>query len=419
MKFKLIKHKKEIKIPPNNKLIDKYCLADLKNNVNLFLYNELNNEELENLKYLSDDTELNLYSDSVFSFKKVIEKLKELGKNNKIILRIFDKNNFNKYLFKEDAPDYENAIVKYNSDEYTLNKYIYFEALLYKIIEPALGLTPFEKYIYAYNIVKQFKEYKENDNPKLERHLYDILFNKYAVCVGFCTFFSDLLTKFNISNIGFSIEGKDEQTDSKWGHKRLYVNIKDEKYGINGFYVSDPTWDNDLEKDYYNHLALTNTEAKLELKFNYVFTSAAQKIFDISNINELYFVLLNISKEHELGKVLKIIKALDLNYYKYLSEKYDIKTIDEKMIKDISSYIYNHINNPISGDTIMSAVEVVYKHSYGYQEEDLYKKLEEVRQLNFNRHNCLFPRKIIDKDNNKEELILLENKFHKNNYKKL
>ena len=39
--------------------------------------------------------------------------------------------------------------------------------------------SPFEKYIYAYNITKRFKEYKENDEDRTKaRNIYDILFNE-------------------------------------------------------------------------------------------------------------------------------------------------------------------------------------------------------------------------------------------------
>ena len=76
-------------------------------------------------------------------------------------------------------------------------------------------------------------------------------------------------------------------------------------------------------------------------------------------------------------------------------------------------YIYNHINNEILGDTIMSAVEVVYRHSYGYKEEDLQDKLEEVRTINSKRQNCLFPSKIGVNSDNELDIIVLQNKFEK------
>ena len=37
------------------------------------------------------------------------------------------------------------------------------------IIKPAINLSPFERYLYAYNITKLFKKYKESDNKNDSR----------------------------------------------------------------------------------------------------------------------------------------------------------------------------------------------------------------------------------------------------------
>lgn len=417
MEFKLIKQKKEIRISPSKKIIGYYSLEDLEEYDFLFLRKKLNNKELENLKYINDVNTLKLEENAWSSLNDIIKRLKALGKNNKIALEITNKENFNKFIFNESVIDYENLIVKYKLDSYHLTDYIYFESLLYKIVESAKELSPFERYIYAYNIVKNFKEYKECDRKLLSRELYYILENEYIVCVGFCELLSDLLSKLNISNIGISIVGKDKKDNSSWRHQRLYVNIKDDKYGINGFYVSDPTWDNDLEVDYYNHLVLTNKEAKLECDFYYENYDNEYEVFDVSSLDDLYLKIGHLIKAEKIQDLLNIIENLDLDYYNYLKKKYNIENPNEKMINDLSMYIYNHINNEILGDTIMKAVEVVYKHSYGYKEEDLQDKLEEVRNINSNRQNCLFPSKIGVNNDTELDIIVLQNKFEKSSNK--
>ena len=411
MKFKLIKQKKEKKISPYKKIIGYYYLDDLEKYDRLCLHKELNRKELENLKYLNDNNQLKLEENSWGSLNDIIKRLKKLEKNNKIVLEINDKEVFNKFIFNERVIDYENLVVKYKLDRYYLTDYIYFESLLYKIVEPAKDLSPFEKYIYAYNIVKNFKEYKESDRKLLSRELYYILENEYIVCVGFCELLSDLLFKLNIPNIDLGIEGKDKKDNSSWNHQRLYINIKDDKHGINGFYVSDPTWDNDLEVDYYNHLALTNKEAKLECDFHYQKFDSEYGVFDTSSLEDLYLKINNLIEEGKIVDLLKMIQNLDINYYNYLKDKFCMKTSNKKMINELAIYIYNHINNEILGDTIMSAVEVVYRHSYGYKEEDLKDKLEEVRNINSKRQNCLFPSKIGVNSDTELDIIVLQNKF--------
>ena len=53
---------------------------------------------------------------------------------------------------------------------------------------------------------------------------------------------------------GFTLE---EKSIDLAGHARVIVNINDPKYNISGVYVVDPTWDNDLENDYYNHALMS------------------------------------------------------------------------------------------------------------------------------------------------------------------
>lgn len=416
MEFKLIKQKEEVKISSNKKLLG-YCNIDLLETcVSVVLNEKLNNKELDNLKYLTEENELVLEKDAIFSFKEIINKLKELGKNNKIIIDSDCKKNICEFIINQSIPDYENVIVKSNSSEISLKKYVYFETLLYKIIEPAKNLSPFEKYIYAYNIVKNFKEYKESQRRTLSRDIYQILTNEYIVCSGFSEFLHNLLFKLDISSTKFSIKGKNKD-NSLWSHMRLYVNINDDKYGINGFYISDPTWDNNLEVDYYNHLLLTNKEAGLECDFYYSTFDNTYEIFENLNLDELYLKINNLFELRITFSLFEIIKKLDPNYYNYLNNRYDINKYNKKLVNDISLYIYNRLNNEVLGDTIMAAVEVVYRHSYGYKEEELQDKLEEVRSINSKRQNCLFPSKIRANSDAEADIIFLQNKFEKSSNK--
>lgn len=124
------------------------------------------------------------------------------------------------------------------------------------MIEPARNISNFEKYIYAYNITKQFKICRENkEDISQSRNLYSILTNEYMLCVGFSNLLGDLLNKLDVPNMKLSISvdqsydnvKKDvDYVDTKTitnraGHARRYVHLVDEKYGLNGFYVSDPT----------------------------------------------------------------------------------------------------------------------------------------------------------------------------------
>ncbi len=77
------------------------------------------------------------------------------------------------------------------------------EEQLDKLIEPIknLNLSPYEKYLAVYNIVKNFKPYKQSDNgDDKDRFLKDILNNEFIVCAGFTKLLECLLDKVNINS---------------------------------------------------------------------------------------------------------------------------------------------------------------------------------------------------------------------------
>lgn len=409
----------------------------------LFLDDSVKIEQLENLKYISSNKEIIISENFCFNFKVVKSKLKEFNKNNKIVLNIYDKNKFNDFIFSNEITD-DNIFVRAGFIELPLKEYLKFEKLLYLMIEPAKDLSPFEKYIYVYNITKQFKKYKENPNEKSDsRNLYSILVNEYMVCVGYSDLFGDLLDKLGINSkdLGVTIDVSydniktnqsvqpEEIIVQKGYHARRYVHIIDDKYGINGFYVADPTWDNDLENDYYNHLAMTDNEVSNSNRYLWIDSNDSLYAYELLNVNDiqefyqkLNFILDRCKEGYSLEFVtcdlMDIIKDIDSNFYKLIQEKY--KFISDfnwpndisDLIYDLANYITSHVNKPISGDTIMKGVEEVYKHSYGYSEEQLQTKLIEIRRLNKERQDRAFPKRYKEyNDGRMEPYINESNKF--------
>ena len=108
-------------------------------------------------------------------------------------------------------------------------------------------LSPYEKYIAVYNIVRSFKQYqyyensetKDHEVPDQSRNIYLILMNEWIVCVGYSQLLNELLKKVDISSIHWIVDHRK--------HLRSYVHIQDEKYNIDGFYMCDPTWDRTQE----------------------------------------------------------------------------------------------------------------------------------------------------------------------------
>lgn len=431
----------------NKKLIGKETYSRLLRGVFITISDDITDYELYNFKYISEYCEIIISNDNINDYNKILNRVKELNLNIPISFSINNNNKdeFYEFVLNNNISDdniyvqtrnYSNAV---SNDKVKLCEFLKYEKILYEMVKDAINLSPFERYIYAYNITKQFKIYKESDyNRKDSRWLYRLLNNEYMVCVGFSNLFGDLLNKLGINSVGLStdvdnsykgikndtIDISDNKSVEFEGHNRRYVHLIDEKYGIDGFFISDPTWDNDLENDYYNHMIMTNkevTDAKSYVKLSY------DDIFNVKTIEEYVFKMKNIfdRSDHDLfinqiKFILETIRDLDNIFYYELLNKYSyLKDMNNKfklpenltsIVYDLGIYIVSKVNKTVSGETIFEGIKEIYKHSYGY--EDLDNVLDKVREYNKDRHKKFFPvRYRVNKDGGKEVIMNEDNKF--------
>ena len=427
----------------NKSLIGYYNYNFLQNANMIHINQKLTDEELKNIKYINKNAEIvfNINDDYEYIFY-VINLIKQNKTNNKYTIVINDKELFNKFILNNNVETNNIDVEVPTLDKVSLNDYLKFEKILYKMIEPANNLSNFEKYIYAYNITKHFKKYKENDTEKNKsRNLYEILNNEYMVCVGYKNLLGDLLNKLGIKSIDLSVSvdtsyDKVDHNDyivnditpvNRNGHARRYVNLIDEKYGINGFYIADPTWDNDLENDYYNHMLLTDRESTQTSRYEW---NNIMSIFDINNIDEYLEIIKREfqNKDYKefcsyLKEIIKVIEKLDKKFYSELLNKnnYIDKYINEwpddvtSLVNDLGNYIVLHVNKPLTGETLFKGIKKIYLNSYGYNEENVMDILEQVREINKQKQEKVFPiRKKLNSDGTIDVIMNETNKFEFN-----
>lgn len=112
-------------------------------------------------------------------------------------------------------------------------------------------LSVLEKITLAYDCVKFFS-YNEEENDKLtdSRSIAKSISTGHIVCEGYSRIFCQLLDELNVtSNLAFIKPTIQEQN----GHVRTIVKVNDEKYGINGIFVFDPTWDSNMDMSLVQH----------------------------------------------------------------------------------------------------------------------------------------------------------------------
>ncbi len=403
--------------------------------------NKVTKEDIENLKYLTNNkTKIIIEEENIEDAIVITTRLKELGKENHVVIDINNKELVTPKILSN--TNYLNGYtdIRIGLDIIPINEYLRLEKILYQMVEPACNLSPFERYIYAYNVVKQYKQYKENEkNKSASRNLYAILENEYMVCAGYSHMLEDLLNKSGIKSIYRSM-GIDDSYDKKdekevvninWnGHARRFVYINDPKYGIDGFYVADPTWDNDLKNDLYNHLLLTNEEETETKRYNFLPTSvysSSIELMNIQSIEEFYQKInfyLDRNPEYNLKDLISNsiddMRKLDNNFMKKLEEKYpEIQNFfnpwpnEKEILYEIGEYLLTKVNKPVSGQTIMSAVSEVYQKAYHLEGEELQNKLKETIEINNQRQHIQFPkREKIDEYGSKIELPGISDKFN-------
>ena len=429
-------------------------LKEFKDGDNIYFYDVLTDDEIKYFSLLKN-IEINFYTDDYKNILDSIEKLDKINSNFKYTIKVKDdkKESFNKELFNREYIS-KNISVEYHLEYFDICEYMRYEKMLYKLIEPCTELSNYEKFLYAYNITKHFKEYKETTGEdKFEsRSLYKILDNdEYMVGVGFSNLFVDLLSKLGIEASTYSIgvdigfaemdvmsENVDGNYTNEYGaHARVIVNLVDPKYNINGIYQSDPTWDNVIDEDSYTYSLLTFDEATKARRYLYQDNGKYAFLYS-KTLNDFYNCVNSfidnlikdntwaIKMDEDLAKLnvvrntINIINSLDINFYKELISKYsdDYKKIVanfEEYLYEVGNYIVSKTNNSIRLEQIKPAIETLYTKFYGLDEEGIKKEVDRTINFNKKRFNKCFPTTYrINPDDTKEVYSYVENKFENN-----
>lgn len=407
---------------------------------------------LENLKYITASSNVEItFKGNNFNF--YLEVMKESQKLNKDFSYKFDLSKTRKkdelyQLYLTNTSLFQNFkvdIITPDNEVVSVQKFVEYERRLYTLIEPALNLRPFEKYLFAYNVVKKFKKYKENrDNTDEARHLYDILDSDYMVCVGFSNLLGDLLTKLGIESIEYGlgvetgydfVSGNAEFVPenieaNRSSHNRRFIHLVDKYYNIDGYFIADPTWDNQLDKDIYNHAFMSFDEVLLARRYNYLNTSGITELLFVHSIEEFYQkinFIIDHTKNKIMGKdyldgvniingLVNFFEELDDKFYMDLIVKYPVvlksnytysKNEIQDILLEIGEHIVSKVNSNINIEQFRNGLNNMY-NEIGVKDFDM----ESIIAQNKMFYDYNFPtRKIINQDS-EEQILDNSNKFN-------
>ena len=407
-------------------------------------------EELNNLKFLKSNAIINIKpaADELTYYKNIqtiFDYLKKVNKPYTVRIYINNRETFRKSKLLECVPKNINLIIYSNDYEYTEKEYLNEEIKIEKLVKPIResNLSPLEKCLAVYDIVKKFRTYKDNkQNQSKSRNLKYILEddNEYIVCIGFANLLRELLNRVGIPNIiihtnvdesydaGFTTEEKPLELV---GHSRNLIKIDDDKYHIHGYFLADATWDSHPKYDLYLNILMTFDRKKEAKRLESL--EDEDLLLDFHSIEEFtkkikYYIKHKISHPHintEIEeklraksykdlylKIISILKETDIKEYQQLYNKYDkylnvnlestnSSILEKSMIEfltDYAKYIIPLSNNEVSIETILRAVIEVKKEIYNMNTEEIKKWLEQTLTDNKKVSAIAFPYKY-DKHN--------------------
>ena len=242
-----------------------------------------------------------------------------------------------------------------------LNTIIDSEKFLNMIVDDikSRNLSPFEQYLLVFQLVRNFKDYKEEcagESLSESRGLYRILNNDYIVCAGYTELLVTLCERLGIN-------AKLEKLISKSvPHARPYFHLIDEKYGIDGFYISEPTWigRGSLSNLLSCPIMTTEDAAKNDVSKRYDYVLQVKSIEEFKNLSI-----------DERNRLLKYIKKLDPNFYEHFSKTTDLS---EHEMQELVDYLSSKVDKKISKRTMAKAITEAQCSLFRDKIDDISKK---------------------------------------------
>jgi hypothetical protein len=201
----------------------------------------------------------------------------------------------------------------------------------YKTLITAYRLSPLEKIMYAYDLMKSFRYNESEKRSSNSRNIPEIIKTGEIVCVGYSSFFKQLLSELGIEAESIDVVIKDE--DKPTWHARNIVHVDDDKYGVHGDFAFDSTWDS--YKELYK---VSDGDGKEVIKQD---LDDGDEIIEIIGRLPLYRYFLVPAKEYA-----EVFKSEDLpemltneenDYHKrlYLEQQFEVEKPDLETFKQI------------------------------------------------------------------------------------
>lgn len=316
--------------------------------------------------YYKNRNEKNILSlenfDNISSVKKAIDEFESKGLPLDEIEIILENKDYDDINTIKEIEEKHNIILKYistNETKVTIDEFITMRATLdyYTNLIKEANLSPLEQTIYAYDLIKSL-EYEESENRSDSRKIHSIIRDGKIVCVGYSVFLSQLLSELGIECIPISAKGDTRKIE----HQRNIVKLVDPKYGIDGSFALDATWDSakNLTK-----VIDENGDVKIREADKVKETDVIEKGYD--NFSLYRYFLIPASEYQTVfdGENLPDFKAASFSN-------------PEDLVKDIEESFVT--KEGLSNTDLLKAISVV-RLKQGYSKEETIKSIEGIIEI--------------------------------------
>lgn len=326
----------------------------------------------------SEDNQIFVELDSLENVNRGLKYIKEEKIDQELTIQLRQEN-FDEFVISDNIEYFEklaknnvNINFKYDTGDrvFSLKEILDNEHFLQQATEDIKNknFSPLEQLIAVYDIAKVFKPYKGNNElgSAVSRSLYEYLGNEYMVCSGYSDLVANLghRLNLNVSKFGLYLNGVEP-------HNRNYVNLVDPKYGIDGFYAIEPTWEQNgklrehpRRKSYeqvrstYADFLLTTEEGRHNYTGGKIRVEDYDAYFTSTTPEELRKSVLANKNGNNIQNV---IEKLDPEFAKTFNQLDINKDEDAYVVLD---YFKTKVNNTFPKEALLDAVINVKKTVY-------------------------------------------------------
>lgn len=237
----------------------------------------------------------------------------------------------------------------------------------YRKLITSYELSPVEKVMYTYDLMKTIPYTHPGQNGSLGRAPHSVMNTNYVVCVGFSNMFCEII---NGLDSGIGAVGVDYKI---LNHKSVLVRIDDDKYDIHGIFELDPTADGKVVNEIQETFNF-DAESSLDLYHAFlVSVSEHKRIFGDSELPTILKIFYSLT-----GKVkgnINDVEEEEVYLLFYLLKKLFGKAVSND---EVNSYL--NVKRPSLSD--FKSMLLVVRKAQGFSDEEALKEVERVVKFN-------------------------------------